>query len=167
MCHPNLKPDRDSARGLTPGTDKKGTRPESGGREAFPALDAERDPQRISAAPFLLCPLFPELRRTSRARPYCQCVLGLKPQAQSYSPFGTKNSIRSKYLSTFSKPHHVVACRKGVSTQLEAPYEGARSSPGDQTCQLIRATPIWCHFPPFVPRSRKLRTTGRANLYYT
>jgi hypothetical protein len=36
---------------LTPGTDKKGTRPESGGREAFFALDAERDPQRISAAP--------------------------------------------------------------------------------------------------------------------
>ena len=36
---------------LTPGRDKNGTRPESGGREAFPALDAERDPQRISAAP--------------------------------------------------------------------------------------------------------------------
>ena len=36
---------------LTPGTDKKGTRPEGGGREAFSALDAERDPQRISAAP--------------------------------------------------------------------------------------------------------------------
>ena len=35
-------------------------------------------------------------------------VLGLKPQAQSYSPFGTKNSIRSKYLSTFSKPHQSV-----------------------------------------------------------
>src|SRR3984885_6952581 len=36
---------------LTPGTDKKGTRPEGGGREAFSALDAERDPQSISAAP--------------------------------------------------------------------------------------------------------------------
>ena len=34
----------------TPGTDKKGTRPEGGGREAFSALDAQRDPQRISAA---------------------------------------------------------------------------------------------------------------------
>jgi hypothetical protein len=117
MCHPNLKPDRDSARGLTPGTDKKGTRPESGGREAFPALDAERDPQRISAAPFLLRPLFPELRRTSRARPYCQCVLGLKPQAQSYSPFGTKNSIRSKYLSTFSKPPRCNPSRTRTTTR--------------------------------------------------
>ena len=47
---------------LTPGTDKKGTRPEAGGREAFSALDAERDPQSISAAPFLLRPLLPELR---------------------------------------------------------------------------------------------------------
>jgi hypothetical protein len=54
---------------LTPGTDKKGTRPEGGGREAFSALDAERDPQRISAAPFLLRPLFPELWRTGRAGP--------------------------------------------------------------------------------------------------
>jgi hypothetical protein len=36
---------------LTPGTDKKGTRPEGGGREAFSALDAERDPQRIPSAP--------------------------------------------------------------------------------------------------------------------
>ncbi|HEY4815144.1 MAG TPA: hypothetical protein VIH58_10730, partial [Chthoniobacterales bacterium] len=40
-----------SARGLTPGTEKKGTRPEGGGRETFSTLDAERDPQRISAAP--------------------------------------------------------------------------------------------------------------------
>ena len=51
---------------LTPGTDKKGTRPECGGREAFSALNAERDPQRISAALFLLRPLIPELRRTGR-----------------------------------------------------------------------------------------------------
>ena len=36
---------------LTPGRDKKGARPEGGGREAFSALDAERDPQSISAAP--------------------------------------------------------------------------------------------------------------------
>src|SRR5580692_410475 len=35
----------------TPGRDKKGTRPEGGGREAFSVLDVERDPQRISAAP--------------------------------------------------------------------------------------------------------------------
>ena len=35
----------------TPGTDEKGTRPEGGGREAVSALDAERDPQSISAAP--------------------------------------------------------------------------------------------------------------------
>jgi hypothetical protein len=39
--------------------------------------------------------------RLLRAGPYCQCVLGLKPQAQSYSPFGTKNSTQPKYLSTF------------------------------------------------------------------
>ena len=88
---------------LTPGTDKKGTRPEGGGREAFSALDAERDPQRISAAPFLLRPLFPELRRTSRAGPYCQCVLGLKPQAQSYSPFGTKNSTQHQSVGVLSQ----------------------------------------------------------------
>ena len=36
---------------LTPGTDKRGTRPEGGGREGFSPLDAERDPQRISATP--------------------------------------------------------------------------------------------------------------------
>jgi hypothetical protein len=63
---------------LTPGTDIKDVRPESGGREVS-ALDAERDPQPIFCRPF-------------KAGPYCQCVLGLKPQAQSYSPFGTKNS---------------------------------------------------------------------------
>jgi hypothetical protein len=76
---------------LTPGTDIKDVRPESGGREVF-ALDAERDPQQIFCRPF-------------RAGPYCQCVLGLKPQAQSYSPLGTKNSTQPKHLSTFSKPH--------------------------------------------------------------
>jgi hypothetical protein len=32
--------------------------------------------------------------------------LGLKPQAESYSPFGTKISIQPKYLSTKSQPHH-------------------------------------------------------------
>src|ERR1700722_3593629 len=77
---------------LTPGTDIKDVRPESGGREVS-ALDAEGDPQPIFCRPF-------------RAGPFCQCVLGLKPQAQSYSPFGTMNSTPPKYLSTFSKPHH-------------------------------------------------------------
>ena len=66
---------------LTPGTDKKDTRPEGGGREAFSALDAQRDPQRISAAP-------------SSFVPYSQNYGGQ-----------TGRSIRSKYLSTFSKPH--------------------------------------------------------------
>jgi hypothetical protein len=32
--------------------------------------------------------------------------LGLKPQAQSYRPFGTKSFIQPKYVSTKSKPHH-------------------------------------------------------------
>jgi hypothetical protein len=45
---------------LTPGTNIKGVRPEGGGREEFSALNAERDPQRLSAAPFLLRPLFPD-----------------------------------------------------------------------------------------------------------
>ena len=44
--------------------------------------------------------------RLVRAGLYCQCVLGLKPQAQSYSPFGTKSSTQPKYLSTFSEAHH-------------------------------------------------------------
>jgi hypothetical protein len=47
--------------------------------------------------------------------------LGLKPQAQSYSPFGTKNPIRSKYPSTFSKPQHSV--RKESRTRTK-PFEG-------------------------------------------
>ena len=51
---------------LTPGTDINDVRPEGGGREAFSAQNAERDPQRISAALFLLRPLIPELRRTGR-----------------------------------------------------------------------------------------------------
>src|ERR1700733_3219662 len=90
---------------LTPGTDKKGTRPEGGGREAFSVLEC-----RTRSSTDFLSPLssfrslLPELRRTSRAGLYCQFVLGLKPQAQSYSPFGTKKSIRSKYLSTFPNP---------------------------------------------------------------
>ena len=46
----------------------------------------------------------PVYRHLQGGRPF-HPYLGLKPQAQSYSPFGTKNSIRSKYLSTFSKPH--------------------------------------------------------------
>ena len=78
---------------LTPGTDRKGTRPEGGGREAFSVLEC----RTRSSTNFC---------RPCGAGPYCQCVLGLKPQAQSCSPFGTKNSIRSNYLSTFSTPHH-------------------------------------------------------------
>jgi hypothetical protein len=36
---------------LTPGANIKGVRPEGGGRKAFSALNADPDPQRISAAP--------------------------------------------------------------------------------------------------------------------
>jgi hypothetical protein len=74
----------------------------SGGREVS-ALDAGCDAQQIFCRPF-------------RAGLYCQCVLGLKPQAQSYSPFGTKNSTQPKYLSTFSKPHHKTLSRTRTST---------------------------------------------------
>jgi len=70
-CNPNWKHTRTQPGVLTPGTDEKGIRPESGGREELSALDAQPDPRPISAAPFLLRPLFPELRRTSRAGPYC------------------------------------------------------------------------------------------------
>ena len=89
---------------LTPGTDRKGTRPEGGGREAFSVLEC----RTRSSTNFC---------RPCGAGPYCQCVLGLKPQAQSYSPFGTKNSIRSKYLSTFSKPHHSVRKESRTTTR--------------------------------------------------
>ena len=88
---------------LTPGTDIKDVRPEIGGREVS-ALDAERD--LLKSAYLSSNNPQPIFRRPFRAGPYCQCVLGLKPQAQSCSPFGTKNSIGSKYPSTFSKPHH-------------------------------------------------------------
>ena len=59
---------------LTPGTDKKGTRPEGGGREAFSVLEC----RTRSSTNFC---------RPCGAGPYCQYVLGLKPQALSYSPF--------------------------------------------------------------------------------
>src|ERR1700730_15220475 len=47
---------------LTPGTDRKDVRPESGGREVC-ALDAGRDPQPIFCRPF-------------RAGPYCHVSWG-------------------------------------------------------------------------------------------
>ena len=91
---------------LTPGTNIKRVRPESGGREEFSALDGEPDPQRISASP---------------SRPSLLSMgPGLKPQAQFYSPrphryakrcgpgLRDKNSTRPKYLSPFSKPHQAV-----------------------------------------------------------
>ena len=68
---------------LTPGTDKKGARPEGGGRKVFPSPGCRTRSQRISAAPL-------------GRGPISMCP-GLKPQAQSYSPIGTKKSIRSKY----------------------------------------------------------------------
>src|ERR1700683_2400077 len=64
---------------------------------------------------------------------YCQCVLGLKPQAQSYSPFGTKNSAQPNYLSTFSKPHQgvsvpiVVPFFNALSRAFSTPYRGKNS----------------------------------------
>ena len=69
---------------------KNDPRPEGGGREAFSALDAERDPQRISAAPFLLRPLFPELRRTSGAGPLVNVSWGLNPRLSPIVPSGQR-----------------------------------------------------------------------------
>jgi hypothetical protein len=96
---------------LTPGTDKKGTRPEGGCREAFSALDAERDPQRISAAP--------------SGRALLSMCSGVETPGSVYSPFGTKNSIRSKYPFTFSKPHQFDGVRSlGVLRQVRiAPHD--------------------------------------------
>ena len=59
---------------LTPGTDKEGTHPEGGGREAFSVLECRTRSSTNFCRPF-------------GTGPYCQCVLGLKPQAQFYSPF--------------------------------------------------------------------------------
>ena len=96
---------------LTSGTDKKGTRPEGGGREAFSVLECRTRFSTNFCRPFPPSSLTPRTTADKQGRGYCQCVLGLKPQAQSYSPFGTKNSIRSKYLPTFLKPHLVLPKR--------------------------------------------------------
>jgi hypothetical protein len=63
--------------------------------EAFPRVMGRR---RTKNRTKNLAPL----QGTSRVGAF----LGLKPQAESYSPFGTKSSIQPKYTSTKSKPHH-------------------------------------------------------------
>jgi hypothetical protein len=117
---------------LTPGTDKKGTRPEGGGREEFSALGAEQGPQRISAAPFLLRPLFPELWRTSREDRYCQYVLGLKPQAQSCSPFGTKNSTQPNIRPLF---RHQINTPRGPNSRTRTTTRTRTKRPSRGRCE--------------------------------
>jgi hypothetical protein len=63
---------------LTPGTDKKTSRPEGGGRTVVSDFG---DVPKQSVDQNILRPF--------RAPPGSALFLGLKPQAESYSPFGT------------------------------------------------------------------------------
>ena len=64
---------QDSARGLTPGTDKRAPALKVAVEKRFP--------------PWMANEILNEFLPPLQPGPYCQCVLGLKPQAQSYSPF--------------------------------------------------------------------------------
>jgi hypothetical protein len=94
---------------LTPGTDKKTSRPEGGGRTVVSDFG---DVPKQSADQNILRPF--------RAPPGLALFLGLKPQAQSYGPFGTSLPQKSKsrpktkpdtcpYFRSHSKPHFSTA----------------------------------------------------------
>jgi hypothetical protein len=83
---------------LTPGIEKRTARPEG----AEDTRSAFRLPKREWLT---------HLCRPFRAGPSCAGYLGLKPQAQSCSPFGTKLSLTSHFslpgnvISTFFRIH--------------------------------------------------------------
>ena len=82
---------------LTPGTDKKTSRPEGGGRTVVSDLCRQSQTKRRSEhlAPF-------------RAPPGLALFLGLKPQAESYSPFGTSLPQNQKAGQKLSRiPVHI------------------------------------------------------------
>jgi hypothetical protein len=70
---------------LTPGTDKKTSRPEGGGRTVVSDFG---DVPKQSVDQNILRPF--------RAPPGPALFLGLKPQAESYSPFGTSLPLNQK-----------------------------------------------------------------------
>jgi hypothetical protein len=77
---------------LTPGGDQKKDPPQRGGR--IGRLEERQASKwnfgRIVCRPFPPSSLIPELWRTSRAGPKTGTNPGLKPRAESLSPFGTK-----------------------------------------------------------------------------
>jgi hypothetical protein len=58
-------------------------------------------------------------------------LLGLKPQAESYSPFGTMSFIQPKYLSTKSKSHQRYQSSTRTSTTTKkTSLDASASEPG-------------------------------------
>ena len=68
--------------------------------------------------------------RLVRAGLYCQCVLGLKPQAQSYSPFGTRQTgciclrYQDENEAPFEHLHPATQAqyRQGTSNWVDTPF---------------------------------------------